>query len=295
MAAGESPASVALLGTGTMGLPMARCLADAGLSVVVWNRTRSRAEPLADQGISVAQTAAAAAARAGVLVTMLADADAVEAAVTGSDGALAKLDGAAVWIQMSTVGVAGCDRLAAIAREHDIAYVDAPVLGSREPAETGDLVVLASGPEDVRQSCTPVFDAVGSRTLWLGPAGAGSRLKIVLNAWLMAMTATLGETVALAEALQVDFSDFLDATDRASIGALYTEQLGIMMTERSFEPARFPLALARKDAALALEAAGDGAGRLQVFAATERQYSRAAELGHGDSDWAAVLHAALHD
>lgn len=286
---------VALLGTGTMGLPMARRLAAAGLSVSVWNRTRRRAEPLAVDGISVAETPAGAAKDADALLTVLADANAVEAAVSGPQGALAVAREGAVWVQMSTVGVAGCERLAALAGEHPVTYVDAPVLGSRAPAETGDLVMLASGPEEAQGRCAPLFDAVGRRTLWLGPAGAGSRLKVVLNAWLMAMTATLAETVALAEALGVDFGDFLDATDRAQLAAAYTEQLGVAMGERAFEPVGFPLALARKDAALALEAAADGAARLQVFAATERQYGRAVEMGHGDEDWAAVVRAALSE
>jgi 3-hydroxyisobutyrate dehydrogenase len=285
-----SPA-VALLGTGTMGAPMARNLARAGLPVVAWNRTPAKAEALAAGGVRTAGTPRAAAAEAEVLVTMLADGPAIEAMVGGPDGALDALPDGAIWIQMSTVGAAAAERLAALAAEYGIDVVDAPVLGSAEPAERGELIVLASGPDEVRDRCGPVFDAVGNRVFWLGPAGVGSRLKVVVNAWLMATTAALGETVALAEKLDVDPAQFLEVTDRGAVGALYTELNGPAMAERSF-PLNFPLELATKDAALALEAAAEDAD-LRVFAATHAQFARAEELGHGRRDWAAVICAAV--
>jgi 3-hydroxyisobutyrate dehydrogenase len=278
--------TIALLGTGTMGAPMARNLARAGLSVVAWNRTPAKAEALAPDSVRRAATAEAAAAEADVLVTMLADGPAIEAVLGGADGALAALPAGAIWIQMSTVGAPAADRLATLAADHDVQFVDAPVLGSAEPAQRGELTVLASGPDEVRDRCTPLFDAVGRRTVWLGPAGMGSRLKVVVNAWLMSTTAALAETIALAERLDVDPASFLDVTDRGAIGALYTDLNGPAMAERAF-PLNFPLELATKDAALALEAAGDA--DLRVFAATHAQFARAQELGHGRSDWAAVI------
>ncbi len=280
--------TAAFLGTGVMGAPMARNLARAGIEVTAWNRTAAKAQALAGDGVRPCGSAAEAAEGAGVLVTMLADAAAVEAA---AGDALAALAPDAVWIQMSTVGAAGADRLGELAAAHGVAYVDAPVLGSREPAENGELVVLASGPDGVRERCAPVFDAVAQRTTWVGAAGAGSRLKIVVNAWLMSTTAALAETLALAEGLGVESADFLDVTGDGDIGALYTRLNAPAMAAREF-PLNFPVALAAKDAGLALEAAGDGAETLRVLAATHRQYERAVELGHGDDDWAAVIRAA---
>jgi 3-hydroxyisobutyrate dehydrogenase len=279
--------TVALLGTGTMGAPMARNIARAGLPVVAWNRTHAKAEALAEDGVRPAATAEQAAAEADLLVTMLADGPVTEAVLTG--GALGTLRDGAVWIQMSTVGVPAADRLAALAADHGVRFVDAPVLGSAEPAERGELTILASGPDEMRDQCAPVFDAVGARTAWLGPAGTGSRLKVVVNAWLMATTAALAETIALAERLDLDPASFLDITDRGAIGALYTDLNGPPMAERAF-PLNFPLEHATKDAALALEAAGDAA-ELRVFAATHAQFARAQELGHGRRDWAAVIYA----
>lgn len=281
---------VAFLGIGTLGTPMARNLARAGLEVTAWNRTREKAEALADDGVRVAATPADAAADADILVTMLADGAAVESVVTGTTGAFERLAPGAVWLQMSTVGVPAAARLAALAAARDVVLVDAPVLGSREPAERGELVVLASGPAEARERCAPVLDVLGRRTLWLGEAGAGSRLKVVINGWLMAMTAALAETLALAESLAVDPASFFDATDRGAIAALYTDLNGTAMVERDF-PVRFPLALAAKDAALAVEAAGSG--RAPVLEATHAQFARAVELGHGTRDWAAVIYAAL--
>lgn len=282
--------SVAVLGTGTMGAPMARNLVRAGLPVVAWNRTLEKAEALVADGVGVSDAPGRALSGADVLVTMLADGAAIEAVLGGPDWALGALPDGALWIQMSTVGPAAAGRLAALAAEHGIDFVDAPVLGSHEPAVRGELIVLASGPDETHDRCAPVFDAVGARTFWLGPAGAGSRLKVVVNAWLMSTTAALAETIALAEELEVDPAWFLDVTDRGAMGALYTAVNGPAMAARDF-PLNFPLALATKDAALALEAAPDPSS-LEVFAATREQFAYAERLGHGEKDWAAVIYAA---
>lgn len=275
-----------------MGAPMARSLVRAELPVVAWNRTPEKAEDLAADGVRVASKPEEAVAEAAVLITMLADGPVVES-VLGAGDALAAAPADLVWIQMSTVGAAGSDRLADLAADHGVEFVDAPVLGSSGPAARGELVVLASGPDDARDRCAPAFDAVGKRTVWLGPAGAGSRLKVVVNAWLMAMTATLAETLALGEKLGVDPEWFFDVTERGAIAGLYTELNGAAMVAREF-PVNFPLELATKDTALALEAAGEGAG-LRVLEATREQFERAEQLGLGKSDWAAVIHAAARD
>lgn len=292
MPAPASKGTVAVLGTGTMGAPMARNLARAELPVIAWNRTTEKAEALAADGVRVAAGPREAIAEAAVLVTMLADGPAIESALKADDALAAALAGA-TWIQMSTVGAAGADRLAALAAEHGVEFVDAPVLGSSEPAVRGELVILASGPEEARERCAPIFEALGSRSVWLGPAGAGSRLKVVVNAWLMAMTAALAETLALGEKLGVNPEWFFDVTDRGAMAGLYTELNGPAMVAREF-PVNFPLELATKDTALALEAGGDEA-TLLVLEATQRQFERAEELGLGKSDWAAVIEAAAGD
>ena len=277
---------VAVLGTGIMGAPMARNIAAAGHDVSAWNRSRAKAEPLAEHGVTIAGSVAEAVAGADVVVTMLADARAVEAVV---EEALGAMDGA-VLAQMSTIGLAATDRLARRAEEAGVALVDAPVSGTRQPAEEGKLVVLASGPETLRERVDPVFAAVGAKTVWLGEAGAAQRLKLVLNTWVLGLTEALAEAIALAEGLGVDPRTFLATIDGAPVGAPYAQLKGPMMIDGEFPPA-FPLALAAKDAGLALEAAEAAGLRLGALAAVGEQMRRAAASGHGDEDMAATIHA----
>ena len=138
--------TVAVLGTGIMGAAMARNLLAAGMEVRVWNRTRDKAEPLAGDGAAVAASPAEATEGAEFVITMLSDTVAVEDAV--GEGALSALGEGGVWIQASTLGMEGSARLAEMASQHGVAYVDAPVLGTRQPAEQGQLIVLASGPKE---------------------------------------------------------------------------------------------------------------------------------------------------
>src|SRR5919199_6299030 len=238
--------TVAVLGTGIMGAGMARNLLAASMDVRAWNRTREKAEPLAEDGAEVADSPAEAAEGADFVLTMLADADAVAEAVGGENGALSTLAEGGVWLQMSTVGVKGSERLAGIADEYGVTYVDAPVLGTKQPAEQGQLIVLASGPEEVRERCQPIFDAVGSQTYWLGPAGAGSRLKLVTNNWIVGLLSTLAETIGFARALDVDPAQFLEVIEGGPLGPPYAQMKGQMMIEEEF-PTSFSANLARKD------------------------------------------------
>ena len=282
-------ATVAVLGTGIMGAAMARNLIEAGMEVRVWNRTREKAEPLAQSGARVTQSPVEASEGADFLVTMLSDTDAVEEAVGGDT--LTALAESAVWVQTSTVGTEGNERLQKIADEHGVAYVDAPVLGTKQPAEQGALILLASGPEEVRGRCEPVFGAVGSKTLWLGPAGAGSRLKLVVNNWIVGLLGVLAETVAFAEVTGVDPAKFLDVIEGGPLGLPYAQLKGQMMMEDDF-PTSFSLKLARKDASLVLEAAEQEGLRMAVTEAVVARFDEAIEAGHGEEDVAAVYRAA---
>ena len=174
---------IAFLGTGRMGSPMAANLARGGFGVRVWNRTISRAEALTADGAVVASSPAEAVQGATIVISMLADGPATEQAATGPDGLLAAGPGI-IWVQMATVGAEWTARLASIANARGIVFVDAPVSGSEGPAQAGQLVILASGPQHVRDMLAPVFGVLGRATAWLGPAGHGTRAKLVLNNWL---------------------------------------------------------------------------------------------------------------
>ena len=286
--------AIAVLGTGIMGAAMARNLLSAGMEVRVWNRSREKAEPLADDGATVSDSLAEAAEGAGFVLTMLADADAVAEAAGGENGALSALPEDGVWLQTSTVGLEGQEKLAGIADEHGVYYVDAPVLGTKEPAEQGQLIVLASGPEEVRERCQPVFDAVGSKTLWLGPAGAGSHLKLVTNNWIVGLLGALAETISFAEALGVDPNRFLEVIEDGPLGVPYAQMKGQMMIEEEF-PTSFSANLARKDANLVLQAAEANGLRLPLTEAAAEHFDEAINAGHGEEDMAAIYQATRPD
>ena len=280
-------ADVAVLGTGIMGAPMARNLLLAGHDVRVWNRTAEKAKPLGDEGASVARTPREAVAGAELVVTMLTDAQAVEDTMV-SGGALDALDEGALWIQSSTIGVAATERLVRLTDERGVAFVDAPVLGTKKPAEDGQLVVLASGPEDARERCEPVFGAIARDAIWVGEAGFGTRLKLVVNSWILCTIENIAETFVLARTLGLDPRRFLEAIAGGGTDMQYAHVKGEAILAEDF-PASFPLHLARKDAALVLEAAGPL--DLPLVRVTLAQFDRALELGHGDEDMSAVYYA----
>ncbi len=277
--------TVALLGTGTMGAGMARNIAAAGLALTVWNRTRSRAEPLAEVGAVVAASAAEAVRGADVVVTMLFDTDSVVAAMAEAREGLG--DGA-VWLQQSTVGVAGTERLAGLAAELGLVYVDAPVLGTRKPAEDGALVVLASGPDSARDVVEPVLAAIGARTVWVGEVGQGTRLKLVANSWVLTVVEGIAESLTLAKALGVDPQHFLDVVKGGAMDAPYVQLKGAAMLAGDFTPA-FGLDGAAKDADLIVTAARGAGADLGVLEAVQAHFARALADGHGDQDLSATF------
>jgi 3-hydroxyisobutyrate dehydrogenase len=234
----------------------------------------------------VCAEAAEAADGADVVVTMLHDGDAVEQVIAG---VLPAMEEDAVWVQMSTVGAEAADRLAELARSRDVPYVDSPVLGTRKPAEDGALVVLASGPRDERVD--RIFEAIGSRTMWIGEGTEASRLKLVANSWVLALTSAVGEAVALAEAFGLDPRLFLQAIEGGLMDTPYAHLKGEAIIKRELPPS-FPATGAAKDASL-VAAAGRAAGANPRIADSVReQFRRTIELGHGDEDMAAVYYAA---
>jgi 3-hydroxyisobutyrate dehydrogenase len=279
-----SEKTVAVLGAGgTMGLGMSRNLLRAGFDVRAWNRSRDKAEPLAGDGATVVDTPAEAVRGTSILLTILSDGDAVLATI---EQALDAAEPGALWLQMSTIGGEATERCATAAQDAGLVFVDAPVLGTKKPAEDGKLTVLASGPEDAREHAQPVFDAVGQRTLWVGEAGAGSRLKLAINVWLVTLVEGAAETLALAEGLGLEPQLVLDALEGGPLDLPYLQMKGAMMIERSFEPS-FKLTLAAKDARLAAEAAGRAGLDLPLVEAIASRLAQGAEE-HGDQDMAAT-------
>ncbi|MFD4671807.1 NAD(P)-dependent oxidoreductase [Lentzea sp. NPDC058450] len=278
---------IAVLGTGLMGAPIAANLAAAGHDVRVWNRTRAKAEPLAAQGAVVVDTPAEAVEGVEIVLTVLNDGPTV---TTTMQAAAPSLPHDAVWVQASTVGVDATEDHIALARSLGLEFVDAPVLGSTKPAAEGKLVVLASGAEELRARVQTVFDVIGARTMWVGEAGQSSRLKLVANSWVLALTAAVGEAVSLAEASGLDPQLFLDAVSGGAIDTPYLQMKGGAIIARSFDPA-FTVENALKDARLVGEAAERAQVRLDVAQASAERLQRAVDGGHGDKDMAASYFA----
>jgi 3-hydroxyisobutyrate dehydrogenase len=271
---------------------MARNLARAGLEVTAWNRSRDKAEPLAADGVGIADTPAAAVAEADAIVTMLHDGP---AALDVMRQAASSLRPGTRWIQSTTAGIDALTDLAAFAAEHGLVFFDAPVLGTREPAEAGKLTVLASGPAD-DAAANAVFDAVGARTVWTGEDGAdgsATRLKLVANSWVFVLTHGIGEVLALAGGLGVDPQRFYEIIDGGPLDAGYARVKGGLILDRDTADTSFGLDTAEKDARLILEAARAGGVRLDLGEAGAERFRRASAQGHGGEDMAASYFASF--
>jgi 3-hydroxyisobutyrate dehydrogenase len=280
---------VAFLGIGTMGRAMATNALRAGIPTIVWNRDPEATRDVADLGAEVAETPADAARRADIVVTMVTDANVV-VSIAREQGMLAALAPGAVWVQMSTIGVAGIERVAALvgAERADVTLIDAPVSGSKEPAEQGMLTIFASGPDEVRSRLGPLFDALGERTIWVGPVGAGSRLKLVANAWLALAAEAVNTSVALARQLGLEIETLVNALGAGPLVSPWQAAKLKRIDQDDFS-VQFALALALKDVHLALEATGDD--RFRTLASLADEWQQVVDLGLGDRDLSVVTWA----
>ncbi|SEF48604.1 3-hydroxyisobutyrate dehydrogenase [Actinacidiphila yanglinensis] len=283
---------VAVLGTGIMGAGMARNLAAAGHEVRAWNRTIARARPLAEAGIQVAADPAEAVRGADVVLTMLLDGPAVRDVMQSAGSALKQ---GAVWMQSSTVGPDAQRELADVAAAYGLLFLDAPVLGTRGPAESGQLTVLGAGPRSAKALAGPVFEAIGRNVVWVsddGTQGAASALKLVVNSWVLALTGATAEVLALARGLGVDPDLFFAAIDGGAMDVPYVRMKSAAIRSGDFSPS-FTVEGAMKDLRL-IVAAGEGGGvRLDIASAGVERFRRAAAQGHGGDDMAATYFASF--
>lgn len=279
--------NVTILGTGIMGTALARRLAGAGVDVTVWNRTVERAEPLVDDDVTVALSPAAAVADADIVLLTLFDADAVlEVVRAAADAAPAT----ATWVQMSTIGIDGTEQVVRTAHEHGLALVEAMMLGTKGPAESGSLVLLTAGAPELLAQVEPVLALVSAKRVHAGALGAAARLKLVCNTWIGLLTAGTAQALAMAEALGLAPDLFLQAIAGGQSDSPYAHAKGALMAADDYQPANFRLHGLHKD--LDLAAAAVGAGRsYPILEAVRDLYAAAEERGQGDQDIAAVFRA----
>ena len=279
--------TVAVLGLGVMGRAMGGRILAAGLQTTVWNRRPEVADELGKQGARVATDPADAVRDADVVVTMVTDTEAVLAV---ADQMLAAMKSGAVWAQMSTIGVLGIDRVAQLVRDKkpDVLLVDAPVAGSKGPAERGALTVFASGPPEAQELVKPVFDAVAQRTSWVGPLGAGTRIKLVNNMLLAFEAQGIAEALAVGDTLGLDTKTVLDALAGSPLVSAWTAQKAQRIRNNDYS-AEYALRLGLKDVELAVATAP--VDRLSVASSIMAQWQRAVDRGLGDEDVTVITRA----
>jgi 3-hydroxyisobutyrate dehydrogenase len=278
--------TVAVIGAGIMGSAMARNLVAAGFDTRVWDRSAAATSPLADAGAVVAASAADAIRDARVVITMLPTADALESVIFDDAVIRAFADGC-VWAQMGTIGVEATLRASerlGVGRP-DVTFVDAPVSGSKGPAEHGQLLILASGPAAAAPTVRPVFDVLGRKTVWLGPAGKGSQMKLVVNAYMSILIEGVAETMDLSDRLDIGHQQLAEVIAGGPLDAPIADAKLHKMDQGDFAP-EFPLEWALKDVDLALAAAGGD--RPPLLAALSTQWHAAVAAGHGRQDISAA-------
>ena len=280
---------VAIVGIGAMGHGMATSALRAGIAPIVWNRTPEATRDLVELGAEVAPTAADSVRRAAVVVTMVTDADAV-ISIARDEGMLGALAPGAIWAQMSTIGVRGIEHVVAlVARERpDVTLVDAPVSGSKDQAERGELTIFASGPDAARAPVSPLFEALGQRTIWVGPVGAGTRLKLVNNTWLALAAEAVAASVALARRMGLETEAVVDALAGGPLVSAWQAAKLQRILKGDFS-AQFALSLALKDVNLALEATDNH--RFAALACLADEWQLVADQGFGDQDLTVVTRA----
>jgi 3-hydroxyisobutyrate dehydrogenase len=278
---------VAVLGTGIMGAAMARSLAREGHTVRVWNRSPDKAKDTAQaDGITAAGSVTEAVEGAQAVLTVLFDVDSV---LGVTDELTRALHHDGVWLQVSTVGPEGARRIAEAAPYAGERLLDAPVLGTRQPAEDGKLVVLLSGPAGARDRATPFLEAIGSRTVEVGDRfGDASALKLACNSWVATVNAGTAQALAMAQSLGVDPALFLEAVKGGPVDAPYVQLKGGLMLEEKWETPSFAVDGVRKDLGLMVEAAKESGMPADLLSALQGYYDRTSEAGLGGADMAAV-------
>ncbi|HEX7967636.1 MAG TPA: NAD(P)-dependent oxidoreductase [Stellaceae bacterium] len=279
---------VGLIGLGHMGLPMARRLLKAGHRVIVYNRTRSKAEALASEGAQIAERPADA-CRGDALITMLAGDDAVEDIVFGGGKVLDALGPNTIHLSMSTISVALSERLAETHAKAGQTYVAAPVFGRPEAAAQGKLFIITAGPDQAIARCQPLFDAMGQKTFVVGPRQPEANLiKLSGNFLIASMIENLGEAIALVRKSGIDPRRYVDILTGSLFSAPIYKTYGAIIADEKYEPAGFKMSLGLKDVRLALAAADAKTVPMPAASLVRDHFLVGVAQGYGDADWAGL-------
>jgi 3-hydroxyisobutyrate dehydrogenase-like beta-hydroxyacid dehydrogenase len=286
---------VGFIGLGNMGVAMARNLLKAGHRLRVYNRTKSRAEPLEQEGATVAHSPAEA-CTGDAVITMLANDQAVEETVFGEDGVLKGLKEGAAHISMSTITVALSERLKQAHAQAHQAYIAAPVFGRPDAAAAAKLFIVPAGDKKTVEHFQPLFDAMGQRTFFLSEnAPEANLVKLSGNFLIASMIECLGESVALTRKYEVDPRRFLEIMTETLFAAPVYRTYGALIAEQKYEPAGFKLELGLKDVRSVLAAAEAKAVPMPVASLVRDHFLSAIARGGADLDWSALAKVAAED
>ncbi|KAJ7514121.1 hypothetical protein O6H91_23G028800 [Diphasiastrum complanatum] len=281
---------VGFLGLGIMGTAMARNLIKHGFNVTVWNRTPAKCEELVKEGAAHGRNPADIVKKCNITFAMLADPDVALSVVFDENGVLEQITSSKGYVDMSTVDSITSSKISKAVTEKGGRFVEAPVSGSKKPAEDGALVILAAGDKLLYEEVIPAFNAMGKKSFYLGDVGNGAKMKLVVNMIMGSMMTAFSEGLAVADKAGLSQQTLLDILDLGAIGNGMFRLKGPTMLQHSFPPA-FPLKHQQKDMRLALALGDEVAQPMPVAAVSNELYKKARSLGLEDHDFSAVYHA----
>lgn len=280
---------IGFYGLGIMGSRMAANLLDSDneIELTVYNRTISKADPLAEKGAAVAGSANELAANSDLLFTMLSTPEAVEEAADGEEGFLPHMRPDTLWVDCSTVNPSFSRRMAREAGRHAVRFVDAPVAGSKAPAASGDLLFLAGGSEEDVTECSPCFDRMGRNVIHAGGTGMGTSLKMVFNLLLGEAMLAFSEGLALGESLGLSKQMLLETLAGSPVAAPFISGKKEKIASGEYEP-EFPLKWMQKDLQLASQSGYETGTPLPGVNAVKEVFAQAKQAGLGEKDFSAI-------
>ncbi len=287
MSQGERP-TVGFAGLGRMGTAMARRILEAGFPLTVWNRSPERLDALTSLGARAAPTARELAESSDVVITMLADAEALETVLAGDDGALAGLGAGSILVDSSTVGPRAARRFAALSVARGAHWLDAPVSGSTALAEKGELTLMIGGDEEALERADPVFAAFSRKRFHVGPAGAGAAMKVAVQAVVAVLNEAVAESLVLAERAGIVREDAYDVLSAGAVAAPFVLYKRDAFVRPDETPVAFTVDLMRKDLRLVADLADELDVDVAAVRAADEILGRAAARGRGDEDFSSV-------
>ncbi|MBU1568674.1 MAG: NAD(P)-dependent oxidoreductase [Proteobacteria bacterium] len=280
------------LGLGIMGKAMAANLVRAGFDVTVWNRTKERCFPLLDQGAHLGNSPAEVIAQCDITFAMVSDPTAAASLVFDIGGVLEGISQGKSYIDVSTVNPATARQIAAAIKAKGGRFLEAPVSGSKKPAEDGALVFLCSGDESLYHEAAPALQIMGKKSFYFNEIGQGAQMKLVINMIMGTMMTAFGEGLALGEKAGLNMADVLDVLAQGAIDNPMFRLKGPQMVNNNFTTA-FPLKHMQKDMRLALQLGDELCQPLFTAVAANNLYIKTRETGGADEDFSAVLKAIM--